>query len=71
MRESAFTDPKSFFRRLAEMPANEAETFGLWACDAIILPILRDNILPTRGRADLILKKASNHQVEEVRLRRV
>ena len=71
LRESAFTDPKSFFRRLAEMPADEAEKFGLWAWDAINLPNLRDNILPTRGRADLILKKAANHAVDEVRLRRV
>ena len=71
LRESAFTDPKSFFRRLAEMPADEAEKFGLWAWDSINLPNLRDNILPTRGRADLILKKGGNHAVEEVALRRV
>lgn len=71
LRESAFTDPKSFFRRLAEMPADEAERFGLWAWDSINLPNLRDNILPTRSRADLVLRKGSNHAVEEVRLRRV
>jgi type I pantothenate kinase len=71
LRESAFTDPKSFFRRLAEMPAAEAEAFGLVAWDTINLPNLRDNILPTRSRADLILKKAGNHAVDEVMLRRV
>ncbi len=71
LRESAFTDPKSFFRRLAEMPADEAERFGLWAWDSINLPNLRDNILPTRSRADLVLRKGGNHAVEEVRLRRV
>jgi type I pantothenate kinase len=71
LRESAFTDPKSFFRRLAEMPAAEAEAFGLGAWDTINLPNLRDNILPTRSRADLILKKAGNHAVDEVMLRRV
>jgi type I pantothenate kinase len=71
LRESAFTDPKSFFKRLADMETEEAEKFGLWAWDAINLPNLRDNILPTRGRADLILKKAGNHTVEEVALRRV
>ena len=32
---------------------------------------MRENILPTRSRADLILKKAGNHTVEEVALRRV
>jgi type I pantothenate kinase len=71
LRESAFTDPKSFFRRLAEMPTAEAEAFGLEAWDNINLPNLRENILPTRGRATLILRKALNHAVEEVQLRRV
>ncbi|MEO6014587.1 MAG: type I pantothenate kinase [Devosia sp.] len=71
LRESAFTDPKSFFRRLAEMPAAEAEGFALEAWDHINLPNLRENIFPTRSRADLILKKAGNHAVEEVSLRRV
>jgi type I pantothenate kinase len=71
LRESAFTDPKSFFRRLAEMPTEEAEAFGLSAWDTINLPNLRDNILPTRSRADLILRKGSNHAIEEVQLRRV
>ena len=71
LRDSAFTDPKSFFRRLAEMPADQAEAFGLEAWDQINLPNLRDNILPTRSRADLILKKAGNHTIEEVALRRV
>jgi type I pantothenate kinase len=71
LRETAFTDPKSFFHRFAEMPAPEAEAFGLWAWDAINLPNLRENIFPTRSRADLILKKTSNHGIVEVALRRV
>ncbi|MEP7239747.1 MAG: type I pantothenate kinase [Devosia sp.] len=71
LRASAFTDPKSFFRRLAEMPTEEAEAFGLAAWDSINLPNLRDNILPTRGRADLVLRKGSTHAVEDVQLRRV
>ena len=71
LRAGAFPDPKSFFRRLAEMPEAEAEAFGLAAWDSINLPNLRENILPTRGRADLILRKAGNHAVEEVQLRRV
>lgn len=71
LRDSAFTDPKSFFRRLAEMPTEQAEGFALQAWDNINLPNLRDNILPTRSRADLILKKGANHGIEEVALRRV
>ena len=71
LRESAFTNPKSFFRGLAEMPAAQAEAFALQAWDNINLVNLRENILPTRGRATLVLKKAGNHAVEEVMLRRV
>ena len=32
---------------------------------------LHDSILPTRQRADLILKKSQTHRVEEVALRRL
>jgi type I pantothenate kinase len=71
LRESAFTDPKSFFRGLAEMPAAQAESFAMQAWDNINLVNLRDNIGPTRSRATLVLKKGGNHLIEEVRLRRV
>lgn len=70
LRESAFTDPKSFFRSLAEMPAEQAESFAMQAWDNINLVNLRDNIGPTRSRATLVLKKGANHLIEEVRLRR-
>ena len=42
---------------------------GLWA--NINLKNLRENILPTRPRADLILRKGDNHLVEEVALRKL
>jgi type I pantothenate kinase len=71
LRETAFTDEKSFFHRFAEMSQEEAEKFGLWAWEAINLPNLRDNILPTRSRADLILRKAKSHAIEAVELRKV
>lgn len=71
LRETAFTDPQSFFHRFSQMSQDEAEKFGLWAWDAINLPNLRDNIRPTMSRADLILRKGASHAIEEVRLRRV
>lgn len=70
LRETAFADPKSFFHRFAQMSAGEADKFGFWAWDNINLPNLRDNILPTRGRADLILRKGASHAIEEVQLRK-
>ena len=71
MRETAFQDPQSFFHRFTEMSSEEAEKFGFWAWDAINLPNLRDNILPTRSRASLILRKGADHTIAEVALRRV
>jgi type I pantothenate kinase len=71
LRETAFTDPNSFFHRFAEMSQEEAEKFGGWAWDEINLPNLRENILPTRGRADLVLRKGRSHAIELVELRKV
>ena len=42
---------------------------GLW--NRINLVNLKENILPTRPRADLILRKGESHFVEEVALRRI
>ena len=71
LRQSAFADRQSFFHRFAELPDDEAITTakGIWT--TINLVNLRENILPTRPRADLILKKHANHLVSEVALRRL
>jgi type I pantothenate kinase len=71
LRETAFRDPRSYFRRYAEISEAEAEVIanGLW--DRINLPNLTDNILPTRPRADLILRKGPDHAVETVLLRKL
>ena len=71
LRETAFKDPTSFFRRFAEMGEAEAGEFGRMVWRTINLPNLLNNVLPTRGRADLILKKGKSHLIEEVQLRRV
>src|SRR5919199_1231954 len=71
LRHTAFRDPLSYFRKYAELPEAEAiETAnGLWT--GINLPNLRDNIVPTRQRASLILRKGASHRIEEVALRRL
>lgn len=71
LRETAFRDPTSFFRRFAEMSESEAGEFGRMVWRTINLPNLLDNVLPTRGRADLVLKKGKSHMIEDVQLRRV
>jgi type I pantothenate kinase len=71
LRQTAFADPRSFFHRFSKMSEKEATEFGLWAWNAINLPNLRDNILPTRSRADLILRKGKSHAIETVALRKL
>lgn len=69
LRDTAFTDEASFFRHFAAMSDDDlrATARGIWA--SINRPNLRDNILPSRTRADLVLEKASDHGVRAVRLR--
>jgi type I pantothenate kinase len=71
LRTTAFADPKSFFHRFSQMSTEEAEAFGMWAWTEINLPNLRENIQPTRGRADLVLTKGPSHAIERVALRKV
>jgi type I pantothenate kinase len=71
LRETAFRDPNSYFHRYASISDDEALSIaeGLWA--NINLKNLRENILPTRPRADLILRKGPNHLIEQVALRKL
>jgi type I pantothenate kinase len=71
LRQTAFRDPRSYFHRYAGLEADEAERVaaGLW--ERINLPNLKENILPTRPRAQLILRKSENHAIERVALRRI
>ncbi len=71
LRQGAFRDPQSFFNRYASLPEEKAKELAekLWA--AINLPNLRDNIIPTRQRASLVLRKGADHRVEEVALRKL
>jgi type I pantothenate kinase len=71
LRETAFQDPASYFHRYAAIPEGEAVAVAEQLWGRINLLNLRDNILPTRPRANLILKKVESHRVEEVALRRI
>lgn len=57
LRQTAFRDPNSFFNRYASISEEAALSIaeGLW--QNINLKNLRQNIVPTRPRADLILRK--------------
>jgi len=71
LRETAFKDPTSFFHRFAALTDQEATdtALGIWA--SINERNLVKNILPTRERADLILRKGADHAISRVDLRRL
>jgi type I pantothenate kinase len=71
LRDTAFTDPRSYFHRYALLSDDEAVATATAIWERTNLANLEDNILPTRPRATLILKKGANHQVESVALRRL
>jgi type I pantothenate kinase len=71
LRGTAFSDPKSYFHRYSKLSDAEAIETAAAIWTRINLLNLHENILPTRQRADLILKKGESHLIEEVALRRL
>lgn len=71
LRGTAFRDPKSYFHRYSNLSDEEATRTASSIWETINLLNLHENILPTRQRADLILKKGEDHLVEQVSLRRL
>ncbi|GAA2346145.1 type I pantothenate kinase [Saccharopolyspora halophila] len=71
LRETAFANPNSHFHHFAELSDPEArvEAEHLWS--TINEPNLVDNILPTRPRATLVLRKDIDHSINRVRLRKL
>ncbi|MFT4265567.1 MAG: type I pantothenate kinase [Nocardioides sp.] len=71
LRETAFRDPGSYFRKYALLTHEEAvaEAGRIW--DTINGPNLAHNVAPTRSRASLVLRKAADHSVEYVRVRKL
>ena len=70
LRDGAFTNPKSYFHRYAEMPFDQALARANEIWRTINLPNLVENIQPTRSRATLVLQKGANHAVQSVLLRK-
>ncbi|GAA1469965.1 pantothenate kinase [Microbacterium thalassium] len=71
LRRGAFTNPNSFFNVYAQLTDDEAVERALGFWNDINLPNLRENVLPTRHRANLVLQKAADHTVERVLLRKL
>jgi len=71
LQRGAFANPRSFFHRFASLSEQEARdrARGIWK--SINEPNLVQNILPTRARASLVLRKNADHAVDSVLLRKI
>jgi type I pantothenate kinase len=68
---TAFRDPEAYFYRYSKLTQEQAIAQALKLWRGINMPNLRKNILPTRQRANLILRKGGDHKVETVFLRKL
>jgi type I pantothenate kinase len=71
LRDGAFQNPKSYFHRYASYSDREARETATRIWETINLVNLRENVLPTRPRADLVLRKGSDHAIRSVFLRKL
>jgi type I pantothenate kinase len=71
LRQTAFQDPSSYFRKYTEVPEAEALEYGRMLWRTINRPNLEQNVAPTRGRATLVLRKGPDHKVQRLSLRKL
>ena len=71
LRETAFQDPSSYFSRYTRVPEDEALQYARMMWRTVNLPNLEQNVLPTRGRATLVLRKGPQHKVQRLSLRKL
>ena len=71
LRETSFRDPRSYFRKYADLQPDAAIARARQIWRDINLANLHENVLPTRARAGLVLTKGANHRIEDVALRKL
>lgn len=70
LRDTAFRDPTSYFHRYAALTEKEAINRARTIWRDINQVNLNKNILPTKGRAKLILSKDTDHRIRNIHLRK-
>ena len=71
LRQTSFRDPRSYFRKYADLDDAEATSRAGQIWRDINLANLHENVLPTRARASLILTKGADHRIADVALRKL
>ncbi len=70
LRQTAFTQKDAYFHKYSGLTEAEAREVAKSFWDTINLVNLRENIIHTRERADLVLEKGPDHAIRRVRLRK-
>ena len=71
LQRGAFSDPRSYFHRFASLSEEDAIARARAIWHEINGPNLEQNIAPTRARASLVLRKAADHTVSNVLIRKI
>ncbi|MFD6416814.1 type I pantothenate kinase [Streptomyces sp. NPDC060194] len=71
LRETAFQDPSSYFRKYTQVSEEEAMAYARTIWRTINKVNLVENVAPTRGRADLVVRKGPDHKVKRLSLRKL
>ena len=71
MRSTAYDNPASHFHHYATLTDDQAVLAARDIWHSINRPNLIENILPTRPRATLVLRKDADHSINRLRLRKL
>ncbi|AQU66980.1 type I pantothenate kinase [Streptomyces niveus] len=71
LRETAFQNPSSYFRKYTQVSEDEALTYARTTWRTVNRLNLLENVAPTRGRATLVLRKGPDHKVQRLSLRKL
>src|SRR6201995_5460367 len=71
LRTTAFADPASHFHHYSTLTDEQAEFAARDIWHSVNRPNLIENILPTRPRATLVLRKDADHSINRLRLRKL
>jgi type I pantothenate kinase len=71
LKATAFKEKKSYFNKYSYLSDEEAVNVATSLWEKINYVNLIENILPTRQRASLILRKSENHSVNQISLRKL
>lgn len=66
----AKNQPDNYYHRFTQMPLEEVRKFAHQVWTNINLVNLQNYIEPTRNRAEIILHKAENHEIDEIYLKK-